>query len=65
MCHCNSDSFQKHLGALPMKDLTDIFHNGPFPVITTCKHCNTSYEYNRDIFKQLISQKESKKDEST
>ena len=65
MCHCNSDSFQKHLGALPMKDLTDIFHNGPYPVITTCKHCNTSYEYNRDIFKQLISQKESKQNDAT
>ena len=47
MCHCNREKVRSMLLMLPVDELKDMRDNGPFPIDTTCRHCNTSYEFSR------------------
>lgn len=44
-CGCTGSRFLKFLGALPRDEQRDILENGPFPLVTTCHNCNTSYAF--------------------
>ena len=47
MCHCNRERVRNLLAMLPVDELADMRDNGPFPIETTCRHCNTPYEFSR------------------
>ena len=47
MCHCNREKIRRLLAMLPLDELKELSDNGPFPFETTCRHCNTPYEFSR------------------
>ena len=47
MCHCNREKVRSLLTMLPVDELKDMLDSGPFPIETTCRHCNTPYEFSR------------------
>lgn len=53
MCHCNEPGVKRLLMMLPKIDLTDILKKGPFPVEVRCHHCNTAYEFGREVIEQI------------
>jgi molecular chaperone Hsp33 len=48
MCHCGARRFGAFLAALPVEELADIMDTGPFPLVTICHNCNTSYSFSRE-----------------
>ncbi len=54
-CHCNKSRFAGFLAALPEEQLWDIKENGPFPLVTTCLNCNTSYSFSAEELAELYS----------
>lgn len=53
MCHCNESGVKRLLMMLPKTDLADILEKGPFPVELRCHHCNTAYEFDREIIADI------------
>jgi molecular chaperone Hsp33 len=53
MCHCSAQRFGRFLGALPREELADMLERGPFPVVTTCLNCNSSYSFSRGEIERL------------
>ena len=53
MCHCGESRFRLFLKALPQDELQDLILNGPFPIVTTCFNCNTSYEFTRGDIQEI------------
>ena len=53
MCHCNESGVKRLLMMLPKTDLTDLLENGPFPVEMRCHHCNTVYEFGREVIADI------------
>ena len=53
MCHCNRDKVRNMLTMLPVDELKDMLDNGPFPIETACRHCNTAYEFNRPEISEI------------
>ncbi|MDA8139846.1 MAG: Hsp33 family molecular chaperone HslO [Desulfobacteraceae bacterium] len=57
MCHCNQAQIQSMLAMLPLADLQDLAHNGPFPVEIRCHNCNTSYAFLQGEIEKILSGK--------
>jgi molecular chaperone Hsp33 len=57
MCHCNEPGVKSLLRMLPKTDLTDLIENGPFPVEMRCHHCNTVYEFDREVIVDIYQSK--------
>lgn len=57
MCHCSAQRFGRFLGALPREELADILDKGPFPVVTTCFNCNSSYSFSRAQIEQFYQER--------
>lgn len=55
MCHCSAERFRGHLGALPRAELQDILERGPLPLRTTCRYCNTTYQFDRGEIAALLA----------
>ncbi|KPJ76128.1 MAG: protein HslO [Deltaproteobacteria bacterium SG8_13] len=53
MCHCNRGKVRSLLTMLPVDELKDMLDNGPFPIETACRHCNTAYEFNRREIRKI------------
>jgi molecular chaperone Hsp33 len=56
-CRCDRKLIYSYLQGLPKEDIKDIVENGPFPLETTCHHCNTVYEFNKEELKELLGNK--------
>lgn len=54
MCHCSVEKTRAMLMLLPVTDLADMAHNGPFPVEITCRHCNTIYAFDQAELLELL-----------
>ena len=57
MCHCSAQRFGRFLGALPREELADMLEKGPFPVVTTCFNCNSSYSFSRGEIERLYRER--------
>jgi len=57
MCHCNEPGVKRLLMMLPKTDLSDILEKGPFPLEMRCHHCNTSYEFGREVIEEIYNRK--------
>jgi molecular chaperone Hsp33 len=53
MCHCNREKVRSLLMMLPVDELKDMRDNGPFPIETACRHCNTPYEFSRREIREI------------
>lgn len=53
MCHCNREKVRSMLMMLPVDELKDMRDNGPFPIETACRHCNTPYEFSRREIREI------------
>ena len=53
MCHCNREKVRSLLTMLPVDDLKDMLDNGPFPIETACRNCNTPYEFSRREIREI------------
>ncbi len=53
-CRCSSKTIGNYIMMLPVEDLTDMAQNGPFPVVTTCHNCNTTYEYSKEDIQFIL-----------
>ena len=53
MCHCNRAKVRSLLTLLPVDELKDMLDNGPFPIETACRHCNTTYEFSRREIREI------------
>jgi molecular chaperone Hsp33 len=47
-CRCSAERFRSIISGLGRQELDDMLAQGPFPVITTCHNCNSSYEMTRE-----------------
>jgi len=54
MCGCSKARFEKFLENLSAAEKTDILDNGPFPLVTTCHNCNSSYNFNQEELAALF-----------
>ncbi len=52
-CECSKDKFAKVLTTLPPADRAEILANGPFPMETTCHHCNSTYLFEEAELRSL------------
>ena len=46
-CSCSRELFTAYIKGLDSESRRDIRENGPFPLVTTCHNCNTSYSFSR------------------
>ena len=53
MCHCKRERVRNLLAMLPVDELEDMRDNGPFPIETTCRHCNTPYDFSRREIREI------------
>lgn len=54
-CSCNKERFERFLAGLSAEDKREILAKGPFPLVTTCFHCNTPYEFSKETLEELFS----------
>jgi len=54
MCGCSKERFEKFLVNLSGAEQTEILENGPFPLVTTCHNCNSSYEFDKEELAALF-----------
>lgn len=54
-CRCTSKTIGNYIQMLPVEELADLKQNGPFPVVTTCHNCNTTYEFSREDIEFIVS----------
>ena len=54
MCGCSKARFEKFLANLSPAEQEEILENGPFPVVTTCHNCNSSYDFSRNELASLF-----------
>ncbi len=54
-CRCSSKTIGNYIQMLPIEDLTDIIQNGPFPVVTTCHNCNTTYHFTKEDIQFIVN----------
>jgi len=52
-CPCSKHRFQQFLGGLPAEEQGAILKEGPFPLVTTCHNCNTSYSFEENELQAL------------
>jgi len=57
MCHCNRNRVRSLLMLLPVADLKDIRHNGPFPLEMRCHYCNTPYHFTEIDIRKIYGQR--------
>ena len=53
-CSCSRELFGNYLYGLAADDKKEIYENGPFPVVTTCHNCNTSYSFEKAELKKIF-----------
>ncbi len=53
-CSCSRDQFSSYLKGLAENDKRDIYEKGPYPVVTVCHNCNTSYEFTKKQVKDIF-----------
>jgi len=45
------------LTLLPIDELKDIRHNGPFPLEMNCHYCNTHYYFSREEIQEIYGKR--------
>ncbi len=60
-CPCSRERFKSFISALNIEDLKEMSVNGPFPVITVCHNCNTSYGFEQTELENILHQRSSGK----
>ncbi len=60
-CPCSRERFKSFISALKIEDLKEMSANGPFPVITICHNCNTSYGFEQSELEEILRQSSSRK----
>jgi molecular chaperone Hsp33 len=53
-CRCSKDTMAGYLRSLPTEDKNDIQKNGPFPLVISCHHCNSRYEFSKEDLLSLV-----------
>ncbi|MBI9105573.1 MAG: Hsp33 family molecular chaperone HslO [Spirochaetales bacterium] len=53
-CSCSRELFESYLCALNSDGKKDILENGPYPVVTLCHNCNTSYKFSKKEIEELF-----------
>ncbi len=56
-CPCSAGKFAGFISALPLEDLEDMTANGPFPVRTVCRYCNSAYEFSREDLRGMLDRR--------
>lgn len=46
-CRCRKETIGRILAGLPVETLGDMLQEGPFPLETTCRYCNTQYRFEK------------------
>jgi len=55
MCGCSKTRFEKFLANLSGGEQKEILENGPFPLVTTCHNCNSSYDFDKEELVSLFN----------
>ena len=55
-CNCERDRFRTFLMNLSVEEKAEIMAKGPFPIITTCFNCNTSYEFDKQELEEIFEE---------
>ena len=53
-CPCSKERFARFLGSLGAEEKADIRKNGPFPLVSTCHNCSTSYGFTREEIEVIM-----------
>ena len=56
-CRCSAESFKTFIAALPSDELDELAGNGPFPLVTICHNCGSSYEMTRAELRELLDRR--------
>jgi molecular chaperone Hsp33 len=56
-CGCSRERFRSFLASMQYEELADMTRNGPFPVVTVCHNCNSSYEFSRQDMQELLDRR--------
>jgi len=54
LCSCNKGRFEDFLRSISSDEKDEILAKGPFPLVTTCFNCNTSYEFSKEELMELF-----------
>ena len=54
LCGCNRGRFEDFLKNLSAEEKENVLQEGPFPLVTTCFNCNTSYRFEKDELTALF-----------
>lgn len=46
-CRCRKETIGRILAGLPVETLGEMLREGPFPLETTCRYCNTRYRFEK------------------
>ncbi len=53
-CGCSKELFSSFISSMKQEEKEKLIKEGPFPLITTCHNCNSSYSFSRDELEALI-----------
>ncbi|ORC37934.1 hypothetical protein B4O97_02750 [Marispirochaeta aestuarii] len=53
-CPCSRERFKGFIRSMKLEDLNDIARKGPFPLVTQCHNCNSTYTFSRDEIRELL-----------
>jgi len=54
-CPCDHGLFERYLQGLSADDRRDIRDNGPFPLVITCQNCSSTYRYEQEEIRRILS----------
>ena len=54
LCSCNRGRFEDFLRNISAEEKKKILKKGPFPLVTTCFNCNSSYEFDKETLIELF-----------
>lgn len=56
-CRCQKETITQIIQNLPIDTLADMAINGPFPLETHCRNCNTTYSFEKEEIDALFSKR--------
>ena len=54
-CSCSRERFKSFIQSINPDELKEIAQNGPFPLVTQCHNCNSTYSFSREEIQELLT----------
>lgn len=57
-CSCSREKIGAYIAGLHIRDLRDLYHEGPWPIKINCENCSSQYDFSREEIGEFLRSRE-------